>query len=173
MFDENLARALNFIEEDVSANREGRMTVMQYAKLRHYIKDELKWSIVGIPFFVGLILLLGFSLSTGRGVVDFAAGVIYLLAFLAAVVLVRLVLSIRRGYLADLNEGRIKAVQGKVTINRTEDGSRILIPIEDGCIGFNISREAASVFREGEVYRIYYAPRCHYLLSAESVKVKS
>lgn len=172
MFDEKLANALNFTDEDLNANRAGRMSVVQSARLYHHLKTELKWSILGIPFFVGLLILLGFSLSTGRGAVDFCAGLMFLFAVLSGMVLISLTVSLRRSYLADLNEGRSKVIQGSVNIQRTGDDSRVFIPIDEGCLSFNISREAGSMFHEGQTYRFYFAPRSHFLLSAEPVKVK-
>jgi hypothetical protein len=174
IYDERLARALNFTEEDLAANRERQMTVMQIAKLHEHMKSETRWGLFGTVFIPAVIFFLGISISVERGYTDFCSGFFYLFAILVAIGVFSLTMSTRRQYLKELNEKQVKSVQGRAHSWRTRSNDSVLwIYTDNESLGFHLNKDASHEFERDEYYRVYFIETGHFLLSVERVKVKS
>lgn len=162
---DNLQQALNFTEEDLEANRDGKLSDQQRIKLETARRGSFRvlWVMTIITLFSGF---LGFSLG-GIGFMAFAS-IALLLAILALVEY----LTSYRAYHHDLDAPRIEIAQGMIDYVR-DGGSNLLDTelrpsgIRVGSIKFLLMEDQALMFEEGEVYILYYAPATQRLLSAE------
>ena len=159
-----LESALDFDANDLAANREGSMTQRQRDwQLRKGMRT-IWWVLLLVlvvdAYFVfrivGALNRIGSSQSPEVwlfGILADAAIVVLSIVF---------VVNMRKKLRADLQQGEVKVVRGTIKLRRFPYGFSI------GGLPFSLrDNRALSVFRDGEHYRIYYAPHSKTVLSAE------
>lgn len=160
-----LMQALKFTEADLQANREGRLSEAQVERLKtKEITDAnvalaaLVLMVVVIPLVCGcsLIAALVSGSTFGEDPQEILA-----LCFLGTVAAI-LIMSGAVGsddYLRDINEPRVKVIEGPVSLRGgfVHISGLRLLPT-----GY-----AFDAFEKGVHYRIYYTPHSKILLSAE------
>lgn len=165
-----LAAALKFNDDDLQANRAGRLTVRQRNRV-HVRRRMVIIALTLITAFVGIIsAVVILAVLLGAAVSEVAI----LLALGGEVVtagLAWLVWSLRQHYKTYLREGHVARIEGPVTMyqlrERQDDKTRTVYALRIGHLEFEIPEAALSAFTEGSHYIIYYAPDPLTLLSAE------
>jgi len=165
-----LAAALKFNDDDLQANRAGRLTVRQ--RNRVYVKRRMVIiALTLITAFIGIISAI-VTLAVLLGAVK--SEVAILLALGGEVVTAGLaywVWSLRQTFNTFLGEGYVARVEGPVTMyqlrERQEDKTRTVYALRIAHLEFEIPEQALNAFTEGSRYIIYYAPDALLLLSAE------
>ncbi|HEX2908350.1 MAG TPA: hypothetical protein VHO69_15870 [Phototrophicaceae bacterium] len=159
----DLMAALNFTDEDLEANRDGRLSQRQrqrFAKMQANITTEIYLAgfvgLIGIPILVYWYHL--HSVSWLEAVPP---------ALISSFVCLMLVLSWweRRIMLAaDLREESVETLQGLVKLEHLgKSGGHFNLQNQN----FPLSSKALLAFKNGDPYCIYYAPNTRTLLSAE------
>lgn len=156
-----LAETLNFTEEDLQANRNGRLSEEQQRRL----SAQSGCSIVG-----SALVVLGLA---GAGFWMLALGWWQLAAvfFVLAVVIGLLNRAGRGGFRAEINAGTVAIAAGEITLSANEIANpnggvvEYLLQVNDEV--FVIPRDAFAAFEDNAVYRVYYLPQSRIVLSAE------
>lgn len=155
-----LARALQFDDDDLAANRRGTLTDPQKGVLR-----QAGWS--ALPQLILLIFLSG-----GLLIVGFAPGLSLdqrgiILAGLAVAVWA-LMSTIQRllQFSDDQAAARVQPVEGKAQVSSVRVKYGTEHSVEIGTTSFRVSAQTAAAI-EPSRYRAYYAPNSMTLLSME------
>lgn len=162
----NLQQALDFTDDDLQANRDGKLSPKQRMKLESAQKGSFRalW-VMAIITLAALIL----GVFVG-GIVLIMLGTIALLLSIMALVEY---LNSYRAYDHDLKLPTIETVQGLLEYmmreNSAFDGMTHPAGIRIGDMKFLLLDDQVLSFEEGEVYVLYYAPATQTLLSAEQV----
>lgn len=177
--DELLMDAFGFDEDDLAANRAGKLSARQRANLEAVYRDtrhtKLYRSLVGI--LITTVILTGILLFP-QGFNDLlsivqAFSIIGLLALGVAAFAVRNSLRKANPLFDDLKDGLVKPVEGRVQLDvvpplqtsRTFKPPPLYLAIEDQ--GWRIDRDTFLAFKNGDPYAIYYAPHSRTILSVE------
>lgn len=163
-----LAKALKFTHDDLRANREGYMTQEQRKQLRRSGINVYLPAVVGaVILSIAFLFLLTLFLNG-----QYHNQLLLLLGILGLMILwlVRFAYLQWRKLKADLEKGDVKKVAGRVRFNIFQIGNRIYnrtVRIERE--RFHVSTPVLLAFKNGERYRVYYAPNTKTPLSAERV----
>lgn len=165
-----LAAALGFNEEDLQANRAGRLTVRQRNRVFRW-RRVLIIALTLITAVIGLIAaVVILAVLLGTAVSELAI----LLALGGEVItagLAYLVWTLRQSYGTYLEPGYAQHIVGPVTVyqlrERQNNRARTAYYVRIGDLEFDIPQTALDAFTDGAVYNIYYVPRPLTLLSAE------
>jgi hypothetical protein len=166
MFNENLARALDFTEDDLATNREGKLSTRQKEFLRRKAFSEIKdqpavqrfgcfWLLLLVGLFVGAI---------GGDVVTVT--VARLVVGLPVIILVFQFFRVWRHIGMDMDKGTVTSDTGKVSLKVGEYDHLLSFPN----VAFAIGEDVLLAFHNDESYRIYYAPNTRVILSAEPMR---
>jgi hypothetical protein len=161
VFDEKLASALNFTEEELAANRDRYMTKAQRVRLR---REFMRYR-VGLALTVGAIwsLIWAWLWLNARDNQN-----MYLLINVVGVIpLVGNAFSSWRSVKLDLLKGDVAMEAGHIGLQFIGRGISALTIQQ---VIFSMSSEVLSAFRDGARYRIYYAPHTKHILSAEPMR---
>jgi hypothetical protein len=169
-----LAAALRFNDEDLQANRAGRLTIRQRNRVFVW-RRALIIALLLITAFIGIIsAIVILAVLTGTAVSE--VGI--LLALGGEVItagLAFLVWSLRQHYNTYLQAGRVQQVEGPVTMyqlrERHNNRARTAYYLRVDDQEFAIPQAALSVFTDGAPYSVYYVAEPLTLLSAEEVPV--
>ena len=164
--EQDLQEALNFTDEDLQANRDGKLSEKQREKLE--IAQQRSFRVLWVMTFIILASLLLALVSGTYGLI--ALGTI---ALLLAIMALMEYLTSYRAYQHDLNLKTIETAQGLLEYimreNTSFDGMTHPAGIRIGELKFLLLQDQTTSFLEGEIYSIYYAPATQTLLSAEAV----
>lgn len=159
-----LQQALDFTDEDLQANRDGKLSDKQRMKLESAQKGSLRalW-VMAIITVASLLVAIVFG---GYGLIAFGC-IALILAILALVEY----LTSYRAYQHDLTVPKIETAQGLVEYvmreNTAFDGMTHPSGIRIGEMKYLLLEDQTTSFVEGEVYIVHYAPATQTLLSAE------
>ncbi len=165
-----LAATLKFNDDDLQANRAGRLTVRQRSRV--YVRRRtVIIALTLITAFIGIIsAIVILAVLLGSAIFEFAI----LLALGGEIVtagLGYLVWSLRQHYNTYLREGHVAHVEGPVMMyqlrERQDDKTKTVYALRIAHLEFEIPELALNAFTEGSRYIIYYAPDPLTLLSAE------
>jgi hypothetical protein len=168
-----LAAAIGFNDDDLRANREGRLTTRQrnrvFARRRTLIIAlTIITAIIGIMSAIVILAVLT------RAEISVPAILLGLGGEVVTVGLAYLVWSLRQGYRKYLLPGYVQQITGPVTCyqlrERQNDKTKTAYYLRIGDLEFEISDVALSAFTDGAPYSIYYVPRPLTLLSAQPVR---
>ena len=156
-----LAETLNFNEEDLQANRNGRLSDAQQRRLM----SQSGCGIVGAAVVVLALAGVGFwILALGSWQI---ASIFFVLAAVIAV----LNRTGRGQFRAEVQAGRVAIAAGEITLIADEianpNGGVVEYVLEVNDEGFVIPRDAFVAFEDNTVYRIYYLPQSRIVLAAE------
>jgi hypothetical protein len=164
--EQRFADAIGFTEQDLAANREGYMTKSQRALLdreRKLWRSDMQIAMASLPIAVVLTIWDGYRIG------DTLSSRIGILIFFTVIIGLWYV-DVRRRWRwfdGDLYKGEVVFTDGKVGLRtyRQKNGRIYLVKVSK--LQFSVQKQAYHAFREGDPYRIYYAPRSKRLLSAE------
>ena len=159
-----LQQALDFSDEDLQANREGKLSETQRKKLETAQQGSFR-SLRTMTLIILFSLLIGI---VPGGIALIAGGSI---ALLLSVLALMEYLTSYRAFQHDLALPEIETAQGVLDYvmreNAVLDGMTHPAGIRIGDLKFLLMEDQVRSFLEGEVYVLYYAPATHRLLSVE------
>jgi hypothetical protein len=166
-----LAANLDFDDHDLAENRAGHLSEKQAAKLKLLRKKENRDV---ITFMLVMLLVCGpLTLVLVMNSIDifgWICGGLYLCILGVGPVFWYLS---HRAITADLNAGRIEAVQGPIQCYEhvvNTKNAHIIYSVRIGDVKFNrVTQEVYTAFRHLEVYTVYYTPHSKHLLAAEAM----
>jgi hypothetical protein len=163
-----LMLALNFTEEDLTANREGYLTKKQRSELNKY---RLLWITCFALTFAALSCGVWWAILDGVRRSDSVAsriGIVSLLWIIASGVAIFTWYK-KRKFDHDLRQGEVQVAKGNVQV-----GVRLIRPkgtplhyLNIEGVSWAIDDPLFSSFKNGDPYAIYYAPHSKTILSAE------
>jgi hypothetical protein len=165
-YEDHLMQAIGFDEADLEANRAGQLTYRQLNRLKSAsVLATLGWGISALVAAVGLMILLLMTQSIEK----FPADVTFLLVASGGGVIGGLILYFglkAKRLSTDLREKRLTAVEGRIDLSLT-GGQYTSYTIRVADLHFPAKKEAFLAFKNGDPYRIYYAPHTKRILSVE------
>lgn len=180
---DKLARAFDFMPEDLEANRAGYMTERQRRQLHdkavHLLGDSnsYMWAAGGgalVMLGIFLVLLLGMG-DEGLGGVSFvlsfgalAVGIPAALFFYEA----RKMHITQQSAKLDTEKGDVSAFSGRVQLDiATENkGQTIRYKVRVGGETFIVPQNAFYTLHSDEPYTLYVAPHCRVIVAAEALE---
>jgi hypothetical protein len=161
-----LMEALNFGAADLRENRNGYLSAAQVAVLRQRMQTYVATGTVMVFATITIFVLIYVDLLM-RGASDarHEQMTIVLLPVSVIVLLSVMALVTRpwRQTRADIEEGRVYSVNGKVRL----DAWANLHHIGVGEIKFRVEPPVFAAFKDGESYVIYFIPRAKVIVAAE------
>lgn len=168
--DRSLMHGLNFSAEDLAANRDGYMTFEQRARLRRRAMLDAG-SYLAFACLVGLFFFMMLSVAFSDNVPSslILGGLLTLTGMfgLGTVIVFGAMAHRWRLYRADLYKGDVSTTAGSVSLDIQDWGRRASYKVRVERLTFDVSKKALLAFKNGERYRVYYAPNSKTLLSAE------
>ena len=153
-----LQSALNFSTDDLAANQEGHLSAMQRGKLQ---ATERRCMGVGI---FGL-LIIAWSVLNADGRIDVAIGQGNF-AWLAIAGVSAFAWYKWKQYFDDISGPEIASLQGRVNLEIAGNkNTSLTLRLQD--TKFTVNKNVFLAFKNGDPYRLYYAPRQKKILSAE------
>ena len=160
----DLKPVLSFTESDLRANRDGKLSATQIAKLN---KDKRHIALIALPLFATFVLLSTALIYVGQNsqnAIAFVGGFILVLTNALTIgILGREFMRLdsdQRAATVDVLAGEVDRV-----IKRGRRGDRYLLRIANQDI--YVTREILECFEQGARYRLYRTQRSQLLLSAE------
>ena len=156
-YEEVLMAAFDFDTADLAANERGNYSEHQIAALHH---QRRRYVVTGAIMAGLMLLFLAFVVLTSSQLAALFNGVAVLGLLLAAFSTGQHVYRLNR----DL-QTPVSAVEGRVIqeLRSTEDGGDYVVHLEDQ--KFKLKRDVFLAFKNGDPYRLYYAPRTKKILS--------
>ena len=156
MFDAKLGNALNFTEDDLQQNRDGKLSSRQVFRVRRkaigYGVFALVVSMVAI--IIGILILQDENTNDPIGIV---------IAFGVAIVFPLILIPIIRRLWNAGGDGQIQMLEGKITSvterkERMENVEQITRTVHIGGQRFSINRKVYQALKDkkGQHYRVYY-----------------
>ena len=172
-----LMEALRFSEDDLRANRQGRLGDAQEALLRARLRTAPIMGLVMASLPISFVLMSLITLASAgelRQPSDPAAfAVVIVILFIALMLgLIPLLLTLRNWRLQRqvLDEGVVASFEGAVEIEVA--GRRCLVTVADDRgteSTFAVPRRVESAFENCDRYRVYYLDRTRRMIAAECV----
>lgn len=160
-----LQYVLNFDDDDLAANRAGDFSSDQIERLKTAQARSM-------PVFWGMCMSVFIMLVIGFVFRGFILDMLVLFAPIAGIFALLEYLLSYRAYHRDFEYG-VASIQGQLQFLQPKDAllsaERSPVGIRVGDVSFLLLPPQVDVFREGDIYILYYAPRTNSLLSAEKV----
>ncbi len=166
-YERHLMDAIGFDAGDLAVNRAGTFSETQRRKLENW---RMFWSLglaaaVIVGASMSTFLFLAFLLAPQAAALKIAAGMVVII--LACVALYAFCWFKRADYLDDLEECIVYSAEGfvRLTLDEGRNNARYLVSV--GTLTFIVSKQAFLSFKNGDPYRIYYAPNSKHIVAAE------
>jgi hypothetical protein len=157
----HLATVLNFTPEDLTANRERKLSEAQRARLqRSLLREAVLYGVAEAVIVVILLIAISATLQESE---DVPAIILLGLALLSSIYPIYMVVRYRATR-AELTAGMVERATGRVSMDKREGG---IYRMEIGSRSFAIRKTVREAFEDGGQYHVYYAPRTKTILSAE------
>ncbi len=159
-YDQLLMTALNFSEEDLTENREGRLTIAQRKKLEAYRNG---WTGLRVLCFALAAFASGVAFAENLDALIVVIWVIYTLFYFYS----RWQL---HPYLLDLQAGMVRMQEGRVKLDVNHHdavGSKDEYIVSMVNKRFNVKKPVFDAFVNAHAYRVYFATNSKELISAE------
>lgn len=158
-YEEVLMAAFDFDTADLAANERGNYSEHQIAALHH---QRRRYVVTGAIMAGLMLLFLAFVVLTSSQLAALFNGVAVLGLLLAAFSTGQHVYRLNR----DL-QTPVSAVEGRVELDArsVENGGDYVVQVEEQ--KFKVRREAFFAFKNGDPYRLYYAPHSQTILSVD------
>lgn len=159
-YEDVLMAALDFTEADLAANETGEYSRRQIDALkRRRVLSGVAFTSAG-AVVSALALLIGMVAASGSG----AMLAVFIAALLALTVIVTVINALR--VTRDLRDGA-RVVEGRVELatNQGEQANYYFVNVER--VKFRVKKSVFLAFKNGDPYRLYYAPHSKSILSAE------
>jgi len=151
--------AIGFIQEDLNANRDGRLSKIQ----RDQIASQMfRW--MGIAILATLVILWSVLNAAGRinSAIEQGGIVWSIVASVAG-----FAWCMWKQFYDEIRAPEIGAVQGRVELGFQNSKNATALTLTIQGMRFNIKQNVFLAFTNGDSYAIYYAPYSKTLLSAE------
>ncbi len=161
-----LARALDFTPADLDANRAGRLSDLQAARIR---QGAARTRLITVSAVIGLTLAATLAIFLGQqndSALSTFAG-ITLAVINAAVVAIGAWHYLRLA--RDFNNGQVLTLTGAVTRTVRLNGRAVSYVLGVGDQRLVVTKDAFNAFEEGRAYRVYLSASARRVLAAESV----
>lgn len=173
-YDQLLADALNFNEDDIKMNVNRRVTNRQIRALRVQIFKQFSLGFLLLLVVIPVGAAVGYLVARGFGM--FASLVISWLLFGVFLMVQGTNGLFRR--MKDLQEKQVESLKGQVTLDIQQHPSRFNMQQSDtiqytvSVAGktFIVEKSVLLAFKNGEFYNLYYMPYSDTLLSAEWIR---
>lgn len=152
-----LMQALNFNEDDLAANREGRLSKAQRNLLYSHQNVQNTWIL--LSFLTGCPLMLVLLLAASR----LGALILVPVMVIGLAVATWFFLSQRQRFARDLADA-VHVLEGPVQLDVISESTYI---VAIGDQELSVKKAAFLAFKNGDPYRIYYAPHSKTVLSVE------
>ena len=157
-YEDVLMRALNFTEDDLTLNAAGQLSAAQMNRLKTQRTTTASLA-VALSVIVGGLLL-------------FANGYARSLAPLVMMVLIFVLFTVVTGIIPavqmtrDLQAG-VQVAEGRVELDTIPRRKRTVYLVKLDGQKFKVQKQTFLAFKNGDPYRIYYAPHSRTILAAE------
>ena len=157
-YEDVLMRALNFTEDDLTLNAAGQLSAAQMNRLKTQRTTTASLA-VALSVIVGGLLL-------------FANGYARSLAPLVMMVLIFVLFTVVTGIIPavqmtrDLQAG-VQVAEGRVELKTIPQRKRTVYLVKLDGQKFKVQKQTFLAFKNGDPYRIYYAPHSRTILAAE------
>lgn len=158
-YEDVLMRALKFDETDLAANEAGEWSAAQVAKWSRARRDHLVALLVAFGF-TALFLVFTARASTNIGVLLNGG------ALFGTLVTVGYLSGRLDRVLRDLHDGA-RTVEGRVELDVDTRNNKTKYTAKIGGMKFKISKMTFLAFKNGDPYRVYYAPHQKRIASVE------
>lgn len=165
-YDDDLAEAINFSEEDLLANQRGLITDWQKRyKIRWRLRES--YGVVGSALLMALFLLV----VSGRLAVNASSpfliyGPVFAVLAFVAYITYRGGGSIIPRVLRDLRGGKAASVSGTLQRETATVNNTILCYLKVDTLRLKVRKPVYDAMSDGAAYTLYYAPHTMTLLSA-------
>lgn len=162
----NLMTQLKFSHEDLSANREGKLSAAQIQKY-----DEApQFSPLVIAVILGHVAVIGgvlgiLAITTGKTALWIVFGIVVALGLLPFTLL-RTEGNFKPLLRSDVKQGRVKKTCG-LALLEAKQGRQAYYHLTISGVTMQISSKQAAAFQHGENYCAYYLPNSQTFLTAE------
>ncbi len=166
-YEDRLMDVLGFDEDDLAVNQAGNITASQLEALRN---GYHKWAArLLLVLVIALAYLFIFVLPAVASPDASIVGTCFSSLFAGVFGIVLTIGCWRKagGYGRDLYERRLEIAEGRVQLSMKSAGRSAQYVLEVGDQRFQVSQKALLTFKNGDPYRIYYAPCSKRILSAE------
>lgn len=165
-----LMEALDFSPDDVAANREGRVSERQQAKLRAARRRSVY---VGAAILIAVGLAATVLLFLGERNESAILTFVGISVTVCNAVIMSMIVRNWLRLTADIDSGQVTALEGEVhhTIRVTGRMANYLIRLQGQEVV--VSKPAFLAIREGAPYRVYRTPAAKTLLSIEAVDTEN
>lgn len=153
-----LMKAMNCTDEDLSANRDGYMTLRQKNRLKRRRTSLILYIFGGLAIGSLQLTIFGYLFSD----------VIIIVLLIGTFTILYTVLGFleRRRFSLDLHKGAVEVIEGRITLD-VVTGRGAYYAVSIGKIKFRINRRVFLAFKNGDPYCLYFAPHAKVLLSAD------
>lgn len=166
-YEDRLMAALNFSEFDLENNRVGLMTYHQMRNLRdRRVGAALSWALPMLLSISGLSLW--YMVALGAQNVPVEVVFLPLLFVLALSGWLFAYFGMRSSRLGDdLEENLVSVMEGRVDLSVVTGRNSAAYSLQIDGLRFPLDRAAFLAFKNGDPYRIYFAPHSKHILSVE------
>jgi hypothetical protein len=171
----DLMAIFNFTEDDLAANRAGRMSARQATRLQSDYKNVAIRSVLVVSIFscLGCVSLTAALIGKSLPGIGDAGSALMMVAVIAIVVFVTIAIQQTKTQF-DLKQRAVTYVDGGLKLKLVPAKAALYYKVEVASKTFDISREVFDTLYtyhkidlEQRLYRVYYAPETKKLLSAE------
>ncbi len=162
----SLMAALQFNSADLAANRQGKLSPVQAARIQRARRRQLLWAVALFCFFViGATSMLFAGQREDNPILSGAGGALIVMNALLVGLVGRGSMRVGR----DLRAGSVEALVGEVerVLRRGRQGDSYLLRINGADL--RVTKEIFLGFRHERPYRIYRTQGSRMLLSAEAI----
>ena len=159
-YEDLLMAALDFTEADLEANQAGELSARQIKAL------EKRRGLMFMGVFASIVVMALFFLLASVMQPSDDAFVFYFFAVFPALLAIYLAYNVYRSS-SDTRERRSAVVEGRVALDVSggQNSANFAIKLENK--KFRLNKRQFLTFKNGDPYRVYYAPRSKRILSAE------
>lgn len=161
-YEDRIMDVFAFDEDDFNANQAGHLSRRQISSLKSARNRS-------VTTFALLSVLLGFLAIVIVAAGFQTVGILppLLAGFLTVLAMYAVFGRNAQSLLKDMNENRVAVVEGRVdlSLNALQNTAEYFLRVEN--MRFTIKQNAFLTFKNGDPYRIYYAPRSKRILSVE------
>jgi hypothetical protein len=150
-YEDILMAAVGFTDKDLAANQRSEFSETQIERLTEIYNENLVWLSVAT-----VLIIVGLGLARWFHIVVLPLAVLGGLVFFGCFPPWRVASQ-------DLRNSRVEAVEGYATLDVRE--TQFVVKIEE--MEFQVNKETFLAFKNGEPYRVFYAPNSKRILSAE------
>ena len=162
-YEERLMDALRFDEDDLEANEAGYLSERQLKRLKSMRTSAALALIILALLFSSVFLFLASRSGSVSGALPFLG-----VGSLLLVVLFLVYRSRVYPLASDLRENETLASEGRIDLSlKHQQQNRIEYFVRVNEMRFRVKKETFFALKNGDPYRIYYAPRSKQILSAE------